>query len=126
MRLWASQRSSCASSHTLAIVISSFAPGAAATKCWNAEEPVISRSAGPPSWRPSHSCSAAVGSMLIAHRLSASSTSCSRRTPSRAKARETRSCSATSHTIVRRPRAAAASPSAAETVVLPTPPLPVT
>ena len=39
MRLWASQRSSCASSQTLAIVISSLAPGAAATKCWNAEEP---------------------------------------------------------------------------------------
>ncbi len=126
MRLWASQRSSWASSHTLAIVISSFAPGAAATKCWNADEPEISLSAGPPSWRPSHSCSAAVGSMLIAHRFSASSTSCSRRTPSRAKARETRSCSATSHTMVRRPCPAAASPSAAETVVLPTPPLPVT
>ena len=126
MRLWLSQRCSCASSHTFAIVISSLAPGAAATKCWNALDPVISRSAGPPSWRPSHSFSASFGSMLIAHRFSASSTSASRRTPSRAKARETRSCSATSQTIVRRPRAAAASPSAAATVVLPTPPLPVT
>ena len=126
MRLWESQRSSWASSHTFAIVISSLAPGAAATKCWNAEEPVMSFSAGPPSWRRSHSCSAAVGSMLIAQRFSASSISCSRRTPSRAKARETRSCSATSHTIVRRPCSAAASPSAADTVVLPTPPLPVT
>ena len=41
-------------------------------------------------------------------------------------ARETRSCSATSQTIVRRPVAAAAIPSEAATVVLPTPPLPVT
>ena len=63
---------------------------------------------------------------VIAHRFSASSTSCSRRTPSRAKARDTRSCSATSQTIVRRPRAAAARPSEAATVVFPTPPLPVT
>src|SRR5215204_3201977 len=126
VRLAASQRSSCASSQTFAIVISSFAPGAAATKCWNADEPVISRSAGPPSWRASHSRSAADGSMLIAHRFSASSTSCSRCTPSRANARETRSCSATSQTIVRRPASAAARPSAAATVVFPTPPLPVT
>jgi hypothetical protein len=64
--------------------------------------------------------------MLIAHRFSASSTSVSRRTPSRRKARDIRSCSATSQTIVRRPAAAAASPSEAATVVLPTPPLPVT
>ena len=47
VRFAASQRSSCASSQTFAIVISSFAPGAAATKCWNADEPVISRSAVP-------------------------------------------------------------------------------
>ena len=86
----------------------------------------MSLSAGPPSWRASHSRSAAFGSIVIAHRFSASSTSCSRRTPSRANARDTRSCSATSQTIVRRPRPAAARPSAAATVVLPTPPLPVT
>ena len=47
--------------------------------------------------------SAAVGSIVIAHRLSASWTSVSRCTPSRANARDTRSCSATSQTIVRRP-----------------------
>ena len=63
---------------------------------------------------------------MIAHSPSASSTSCSGRTPWRANARDIRSCSATSHTIVRRPVRAAASPSAAATVVFPTPPLPVT
>ena len=63
---------------------------------------------------------------MIAHRLSASCTSVSGTTPSRRNARETRSCSATSQTIVRRPARAAATPSAAATVVLPTPPLPVT
>ena len=125
-RLRVSQRSSWASSHTLAMVMSSLAPGAAATKCWKAEELVRTRVAAPPTWRESHSRSAAVGSIVIAHRFSASCTSCSGRTPSRAKARDTRSCSATSQTIARCPRAAAASPSAAATVVFPTPPLPVT
>src|SRR3954454_1426854 len=47
-------------------------------------------------------------------------------TPSRWKARETRSWRATSHTIVRLPVRAAARPRAAATVVFPTPPLPVT
>ena len=127
MRLRASQRESCASSHTFAIVISSLAPGAAATKYWNACERVISRSgAPPPSCLASHSCSALVGSIVIAQRFSASWTSVSAVTPSRRNARETRSCSATSQTIVRRPASAAARPSAAATVVLPTPPFPVT
>ena len=40
--------------------------------------------------------------------------------------RDMRSCCATSQTIVRLPRRAAATPSAAATVDLPTPPLPVT
>jgi hypothetical protein len=56
VRLCLSQREACASSQTLAIVISSFAPGAAATKYWKADERESSRSAAPPpSWRPSHS-----------------------------------------------------------------------
>ena len=127
MRWRRSQRSSCASSKTLAIVIISRAPGAAATKYWNADERASRRTGGPPpSCLESHSWSARLGSIEIAHRFSASSTSVSRWTPSRWNARDTRSCWATSQTIVRRPAAAAASPSAAETVVLPTPPLPVT
>src|SRR4051794_10531585 len=64
--------------------------------------------------------------MVIAHRLSASITSVSGTTPWRRNARDIRSCSATSQTIVSRPAFAAARPSAAATVVLPTPPLPVT
>jgi hypothetical protein len=64
--------------------------------------------------------------MVIAHRFSPSCTSVSGVTPSRPSARDTRSCSATSQTIVRRPAAAAATPIAAATVVLPTPPFPVT
>ena len=127
MRWWRSQRSSWASSKTLAIVIISRAPGAAATKYWNADERASRRTGGPPpSCLESHSWSARLGSIEIAHRFSASSTSVSRCTPSRWNARDTRSCWATSQTIVRRPAAAAARPSAAETVVLPTPPLPVT
>src|SRR3954452_8484543 len=47
-------------------------------------------------------------------------------TPSRWKARDTRSWRATSQTIVRLPARAAARPRAAATVVFPTPPLPVT
>src|SRR3954468_19232056 len=126
-RLWRFQRSRWASSHTLAMVISSFAPGAAATKYWNAcEWPSNRPVAPPPSCRASHSSSARCGSMVMANRPSLSSTSCSGRTPWRANARDIRSCSATSQTIVRRPRRAAASPIAAATVVFPTPPLPVT
>src|SRR5918992_4850557 len=121
-----SQRSSCASSQTFAIVISSFAPGAAATKYWNADERASTRRPTPPGGPPSHSSSARCGSIVIAHRLSASCTSVSATTPWRRNARDTRSCSATSQTIVRRPACAAASPSAAATVVLPTPPFPVT
>ena len=124
MRLPRFQRSVCASSHTLAIVISSFAPGAAATKYWNACECPSTFSAVPPTCLPSHSSSACCGSIVIAHRSGASSTSCSGRTPWRWNARDIRSCSATSQTIVRRPVCAAASPSAAATVVFPTPPLP--
>src|SRR4051794_1095105 len=126
-RLWRFQRSGWASSQTLAMVISSFAPGAAATKYWNAcEWPSNRPVAPPPSCRPSHSSSARCGSMVMANRPSLSSTSCSGRTPWRANARDIRSCSATSQTIVRRPRRAAARPIAAATVVFPTPPLPVT
>jgi hypothetical protein len=110
----------------LAIVISSLAPGAAATKYWNADERASTRSPAPPTCLPSHSSSARDGSIVIAHRLSASCTSVSGTTPSRRNARDTRSWSATSQTIVRRPARAAATPSAAATVVLPTPPLPVT
>ena len=126
MRLRESQRSRWASSHTLAIVISSFAPGAAATKYWNACERPSSRTGALPSWRESHSSRARSGSIVIAHRFSASWTSVSAVTPSRPSARDTRSCSATSQTIVLRPAAAAARPTAVATVVLPTPPLPVT
>src|SRR3954467_8143665 len=125
VRLWRSQRSSCASSHTLAIVISSLAPGAAATKYWNACE-WLSRCTAGPTCLDSHSSSARWGSIVIAHRSCASSISVSGRTPWRANARDIRSCSATSQTIVRRPSRAAASPRAAATVVFPTPPLPVT
>src|SRR5918992_1853123 len=121
-----SQRSSCASSQTFAIVISSFAPGAAATKYWNADDRASTRRPPPPSCRASHSSSARCGSIVIAHRLSASCTSVSGTTPWRRNARDTRSCSASSQTIVRRPACAAARPSAAATVVLPTPPFPVT
>ena len=46
MRLWRSQRSSWASSKTFAIVIISRAPGAAATKYWNAEERASRRTGG--------------------------------------------------------------------------------
>ena len=48
------------------------------------------------------------------------------RPPARWNTRDIRSCWATSQTIVRLPRRAAATPSAAATVDLPTPPLPVT
>ena len=48
MRLRLSQRSRWASSHTFATVISSFAPGAAATKYWNADERASTRSPTPP------------------------------------------------------------------------------
>ena len=127
MRWLRSQRSSWESSKAFAIVIISRAPGAAATKYWNADERASRRTGGPPpSCLESHSWSARLGSIEIAHRFSASSTSTSRWTPSRWNARETRSCWATSQTIVRLPAAAAARPRAAETVVLPTPPLPVT
>ena len=52
-RLCLSQRCVCASSQTLAIVISSLAPGAAATKYWNAcEWPRIRPAAPPPSCLP--------------------------------------------------------------------------
>ena len=125
-RLLEFQRCFWASSHTFAIVISSFAPGAAATKYWNACECPSTFSAVPPTCLASHSSSAACGSIVIAHSPSESSTSCSGRTPWRANARDIRSCSATSHTIVRRPVRAAANPNAAATVVFPTPPLPVT
>ncbi len=124
--LWRSQRVVCASSQTLPIVTSSLAPGAAATKYWNACECASRRTVGPPSWPESHSRSAASGSIVIAHRPCSSSISVSSRTPWRANARDTRSWWATSQTIVRRPRAALASPIAAATVVFPTPPLPVT
>ena len=50
MRLVFVQRLPWASSQTLAIVISSFAPGAAATKYWKADERVRIRAAGPPTW----------------------------------------------------------------------------
>ena len=81
MRLCASQRWSCASSQTLAIVISSLAPGAAATKCWNARSRVSSLSAGAAELRAEPLLQRRVGSIVIAHRFSASSTSCSRRSP---------------------------------------------
>jgi hypothetical protein len=47
--LWRSQRCGWESSHTLPIVTSSLAPGAAATKYWNACERASSRTGGPPS-----------------------------------------------------------------------------
>ena len=50
-------------------MISSFAPGAAATKYWNACEcPSTVQRAPPPSCLPSHSSSACCGSIVIAHR----------------------------------------------------------
>src|SRR3954463_4994345 len=106
--------------------MSSLAPGAAATKYWNADERASTRRPTPPTCLPSHSCKAWVGSIVIAHRFSASWTSVSRTTPSRRNARDIRSWSATSQTMVRRPARAAAIPIDAATVVFPTPPLPVT
>ena len=76
-----SHRCFWASSHTFAIVISSFAPGAAATKYWNACECPSTFSAVPPTCLASHSSSAFCGSIVIAHRPSASSTSCSAARP---------------------------------------------
>ena len=95
-------------------------------KYWNACEEMSSLESGSePTWRLRYSFSASCGSMVIAHSPSASSVSCGP-TPSRRKAREIRSCSASSQRMVRLPRAAARSASEAATVLLPTPPLPVT
>ncbi len=65
------------------------------------------------------------GSIEIDQRFSAISTSW-KPTSVCSKIREAFSCAETSQTIVRLPSAAARRPSATATVVLPTPPLPVT
>ncbi len=65
------------------------------------------------------------GSIEMAQRFSSISTSW-KPTWARLKMREACSCADTSQTIVRLPCAAARRPSAIATVVLPTPPLPVT
>jgi hypothetical protein len=77
------------------------------------------------SWSSRYSRVEWSGSIEIADRFSRSSTSL-KPISARLKIFEARSWPATSQTIVRFPRAAAAIPSASETVVLPTPPLPVT
>src|SRR5439155_2180974 len=77
------------------------------------------------SWISRYSRIASSGSIEIAHRLSSISTSW-KPTSTRRNTREVCSCEDTSQTIVRLPRAAAASPRAMATVDFPTPPLPVT
>src|SRR4051794_2708607 len=118
------RRSSCASSHTLPTVKSSRSPGVAAAKY---ENPRLcsstSASAREGSWSTRYSSIASSGSIEMWCRPGASSSSC---TPVPPSTRETSSRRATSAMIVRTPRRAAASPSAAATVDLPTPPLPVT
>ncbi len=77
------------------------------------------------SWSSTYSRIASSGSIEIAQRSSSISTSW-KPTSVWSKKREAFSCEETSQTIVRLPSAAARSPSATATVVLPTPPLPVT
>ena len=127
MRLEWSQRSSCASSQTLAIVISSLAPGAAATKYWNADEraeqpqpgaadllgqPLLERALRVDRDRPQ-----VVGELRPRSRRDAlAARTRARRGPARRPRRRS-----SAGPPARPPR-----PSAAATVVLPTPPLPVT
>src|SRR3954452_13283112 len=108
------------------IVTISARPGVATARYWNIRlENRRSASGLTRSWMRRYSSSACWGSIEIVYRPS--STGASRKwlssTPS---ARARRSWWASSTTIVRRPARAAARPSAADTVDLPTPPLPVT
>ena len=128
MRLWRSQRSSWASSKTLAIVIISRAPGAAATKYWKAEEraeqahrraaaellgePLLERQVGVDRDRPQVVGELDLGLALDALALEGARHALLLRRPRR------RSCAGRP----RRPRGRAPR----TTVVLPTPPLPVT
>ena len=85
----------------------------------------MSRIARTLSWSSRYSRSDWSGSIEIAQRLSATSTSW-KPISARLKTREAVSWPPISQTIVRLPRAAAARPSETEIVDLPTPPLPVT
>src|SRR4051794_7924152 len=118
-----SQRLSWPSSHTLVTVTSSLAPGAAATKYWNALAELSTRASVLPTCVASHSRSAACGSIDVAHSPSSSGVS-SPEIPRRRNRRERRSWAPTSHTTVRLPRRAPAMATAAATALLPTPPLP--
>ena len=115
------------SSQTLAIVISSLAPGAAATKYWNADERASTFSPSAADLLAEPLLERRCGSIVIAHRLSASCDLGLRRRRPRAGTRARRD-------PARRPRRRSSAgprgrppaPSAAATVVFPTPPLPVT
>ena len=105
MRLRLSQRSRCASSHTLAI-------GDQLLGARRGRDEVLERRRArqhPQRRRRRSACRATPraprwGSIVIAHRFSRELRPRSpRTTPSRRNARDTRSCSATSQTIVRRP-----------------------
>lgn len=110
----------------LPIVMSSFAPGAAATKWANARERLsTATAAAPPGCRPSHSSRASCGSTDSDHSFPVSRASPTA-SGARPKARASWWEAARSQTSVRRPRAAVARPRAAATVVFPAPPLPVT
>ena len=85
----------------------------------------MSRIARTLSWSRTYSRIDSSGSIEIDQRFSSISTSW-KPTSVWSKSREAFSCEATSQTIVRLPSAAARRPRATETVVLPTPPLPVT
>ena len=121
------RRSGWARSQTLPIVTSSVTPGAAAVRYPNSRL-CPSRPASAPdlSWWRSHSCMARSGCTDTENRPGASSTSLVARRRGRPNSPASRSCWATSQTTVRLPRRAASRPRAAATVVLPTPPLPVT
>ena len=85
----------------------------------------MSRIARTLSWSSTYSRIDSSGSIEIDQRFSSISTSW-KPTSVCSKIREAFSCEETSQTIVRLPSAAARSPRATATVVLPTPPLPVT
>src|SRR5438270_2570291 len=108
------------------MLTSSFAPGAAAAKYWK----VPLEASTLPETRPpsccSHSSSAWSGSIEMLQRRSERSVSLPGASGGRPKSAGRRPWSPSSTTIVRSPRSAASRPRAAASVVLPTPPLPVT
>ena len=109
------------------MVTSSRAPGAACMKAEKAlERARTPTSRREPTTRAAHSSSAHSGSMVVAHSPSSRRVSPPRGLASTPKTAGARACPLASASITRRPARAAAIAVASATVVLPTPPLPVT